>query len=65
MKIRVFNIVWDTDGDYIEDLPTEVIIDNPTDEMLDCVGGYDDEVADYLSDEYGWCIESFEMELCQ
>lgn len=47
--MRVTNILWDTDGESV-DLPTEVdIIDN-----ID-----EDEVADYLSDEYGYLVESF------
>ena len=47
--MRVTNIIWDTDGESV-DLPTEVdIIDN-----ID-----NDEVADYLSDEYGYLVESY------
>ena len=47
----VTDIVWDTDGENVE-LPTEVEIPNDIEE---------DEIADYLSDEYGWCIESFNV----
>ena len=28
MKIRAFNIDWDTDGEVVEGLPKEVIIDD-------------------------------------
>ena len=42
----VTNIKWETDG-YEVDLPTEVEVDDNLD---------DDEIADYLSDEYGWLV---------
>lgn len=58
-KIGVWNIEWDTDGEVVDDLPTEVIIDNPTEEMCEAVGGFDDVLADYLSDEYGFCVFGF------
>ena len=51
--MRVYNIEWDTDGEYIEDLPDEV-------ELPDDIE--DDYVADALSDEYGWCIFSLEID---
>ena len=52
--IVISDIVWDTDGDNPKDLnlPDEVRI---ADEM----DIEDDEIADYLSDEYGFCVESF------
>jgi hypothetical protein len=43
----VTNIIWCTD---IDSLPTEVEVDD----NLSI-----DEIADYLSDEYGWLVESF------
>lgn len=52
---KVTNIVWDTDGDRIEDLPETVYIDD-NDEIDE------DEIADYLSDEYGWCIKSYDLD---
>lgn len=56
--IRVYNIEWDTDGEYIPELPTEVELDDYID------GEYieDDDVADVLSDMYGWCIFNLEIE---
>ena len=48
--IKVVNITWDTDGISIDDLPEEVIIE----EELS-----DGEIADYLSDIYGWCVKNF------
>ena len=53
--IHVTNIEWDTDGEDPKDLnlPNEVKINEDIDE---------DEIADYLSDEYGWCVCSFNVE---
>jgi len=50
--VRVVNIRWDTDGIFVDDLPEEVIID---DEISP------EEIADFLSDVYGWCVESFQL----
>jgi hypothetical protein len=49
------DIVWDTDGEDEEDLglPSRVEIPFFTD---------DDEIADYLSDEYGYCVFGFNIE---
>lgn len=47
----VTNIKWETDGEIV-DLPTEVEVDNDMD---------DDEIADYLSDTYGWLVNSFAL----
>ena len=47
------NIKWDTDGEDIEYLPERVSIPFFV---------YDDEIADYLSDEYGYCVFGFDIE---
>ena len=49
MRIAI-NIDWDYDDDDDQDLPTEVEIPDDVE---------DDEIADYLSDEYGFCVRSF------
>ena len=49
--MKVSNIKWETDGENV-DLPTEVEVDDNLE---------DDEVADYLSDTYGWLVESFSL----
>lgn len=54
MKIRFFNIVWDTDGHETE-LPTEIELECSS----DLNPSYDG--ADLLSDKYGWCVESFDF----
>ena len=51
----VTNIMWDTDGISIDDLPEEVQISDS-----EKIG--EDGVADYLSDVYGWCVKSFCIE---
>jgi hypothetical protein len=48
----VTDIKWETDGCKVDNLPTEVEVDDNLD---------DDEIADYLSDEYGWLVDSFAL----
>lgn len=66
-QILVTNIEWDTDGIDIEelDLPTEVTITNPSVEMIEEVeeDGYCDEITDFLSDEYGWLVAGYSVEI--
>ena len=50
--MKAINIQWDTDNEMI-DLPTEVEIPE---------GYSEDEVVDYLSDEYGFCVFSFDID---
>ena len=50
--MRVF-VNWDTDGYSVEELGLTSIVDIPT---LN-----EDEIADYLSDNYGYCVESFKI----
>lgn len=47
----VTNIKWETDGEVV-DLPTEVEVED---------GMSDDEIADYLSDTYGWLVNGFSL----
>lgn len=47
------DIKWDTDGEDIEGLPERVSIPLFID---------DDEIADYLSDTYGYCVFGFNIE---
>ena len=50
--MRVF-VNWDTDGHSVEELGLDTVVDMPT---LNT-----DEIADYLSDNYGYCVESFKI----
>lgn len=64
--MRAFNIKWDLAEDIelygdkdCTCLPNEVIIPNKIwDEQICDV----EDVADWLSDEYGFCVESFELD---
>ena len=47
------DIKWDTDGEDIDFLPERVSIPFFMD---------DDEIADYLSDKYGFCVFGFNIE---
>lgn len=49
--MKIYSIVWETDNQEV-DLPSEVDVPNYLDEF---------EIADYLSDEYGWLVKSFEI----
>lgn len=53
MKYKVKNIQWDTDGEDPEEigLPKDAVIEAES----------EDEIADALSDYYGWCIFGFEI----
>ena len=53
LKSYAINIEWDTDGEEIETLPTRVEIP---------FNISDDDIADLLSDEYGFCVFGFDIE---
>lgn len=50
--MRVF-VNWDTDGYSVEELGLTSVVDIPTLNV--------DVIADYLSDNYGYCVESFKI----
>jgi hypothetical protein len=50
----ISRIKWETDGEVV-DLPTEV-------ELPRDFGDDDDAIVNYLSDEYGWLVVSYERE---
>lgn len=56
MKIRAFNIKYDTDGQKIK-LPKKIVFDVEDD--FDA----DEELADLISDETGFCVFSCEYEI--
>lgn len=49
----VSKIVWDTDGEEVEDLIQDCVI-LPSEEVEE------EDIGDWLSDTYGWCVEEFE-----
>lgn len=56
--MRVYNIDWETDG-YDVDLPKEVELPKEVLEEEDFTPHC---IADYLSDEYGFLVNSFDYE---
>lgn len=56
VKCVITNIDWDTDGEEIKELPANVTLEL---EDLDGLGVSDEDVADELSDRYGFCVNSF------
>lgn len=64
-RILCTHIDWDTDGESIIDLglPTCVTIYYPTDDMIEDAAAYNGAIADYLSDTYGFCINSCQVKV--
>lgn len=56
-QVRFSNIKWDTDG-IDTDLPEALVMGVPFDDETDL----SIEGADFLSDEYGHCVLSFDFE---
>lgn len=54
--VKFYDIDWDTDGEYIASLPCEVEL--PVDPQADIAL----EGADWLSDIFGFCVNSFKFE---
>ena len=50
--MKVF-VDWDTDGYSVEELGLPTIVDMPTMNI--------DDIADYLSDNYSYCVSSFKI----
>ena len=62
--IIVSNIKWDAPKSA--QLPNKVIIDinEKTKYLLEDIDKYEENVCDYLSDVYEYCIEGFNAECC-
>lgn len=56
VKMYITDIEWDTDGESIYELGLPVTVVVPVD--MD-----EDEIADMLSDDYGFCVNSFSIEV--
>ena len=52
--MRIVKVIWDTDGYSAEelDLPTEVAVPDGMDV---------EDISNWLSDEYGYCVDGFEL----
>lgn len=55
VKANIYNIQWDTDGEDVN-LPTEIEIQFYMD---------GDDIAGMLSDEYGFCVVSYDIEVVE
>jgi hypothetical protein len=63
MKIRAFDIRWDTDG-FRTKLPSEMVLNvGLVDKDQVHSGELDDIVGDKLTAETGWCHFGFEYEI--
>lgn len=60
IKCVITDIDWDTDGEKVSTLPTNVTFEF---EDLDGFGISDQDVTDKLSDEYGYCVNSFHLDM--
>lgn len=58
IKIHITNIVWDAD-DSLE-LPNTETLEVPDDTNLE-----DTDLADILSDKYGYCVDSLTFEVLE
>jgi hypothetical protein len=57
MALKITNIDWDTDGEDVT-LPSELVIDP----VAEGIENPSEQVADFLSDRYGWCVKGFVCE---
>ena len=55
MIFEAYNIDYDTDGEEVDDLPETVTIEAENYEDASLNG------ADQISDETGWCVNSFDL----
>jgi len=75
--VEAYNIVYDTDGEEVEDLPTELTVKVEDDdlhyEFINEKGEWEvgevdeetlrDAVVDLISDHTGWLVESFDFKV--
>lgn len=61
MKIKITNIKWDTDGQKVK-LPKEELYEIDGDYLINIL---EDEMNDYLSDNYGYCMDSYNCEIVE
>jgi hypothetical protein len=66
LKIKYFDIQWDTDNEEVE-LPTEVeLVADVGDDELEGITVEEwvaENGADLLSDDYGWCVSAYNFEI--
>lgn len=57
MKVRVFDIQWDTDGDK------ELLATLPAEMYIEAENADDDKISDAISNEIGFCHFGFDYEI--
>lgn len=59
--VEITNIDWDTDDEKVDLPSTETL---PIEDLTDADDGelVEEEIADWLSDQYGWCVNGFNYE---
>ena len=67
IMLKAINIKWDTDGDMevLNELPTELIIPDDLEELYKRKEDREyaiEEIADWLSEDTGFCHDGFEIE---
>lgn len=62
VKVKVWDIDWDTDGENVTELPSEIMLEL---EDIDGLGVNDQDIADELSDRYDFCVNSFYSEFIE
>lgn len=61
--MRAINIEWDiTDDDLTKEEQEDVLAELPTEVEIPDDLEDEDEISDWLSDEYGYCHNGFEIE---
>ncbi len=63
MKLVISNIVWDNDYPWDPKLPETVVIEDPEPQLLEDMDSNMDNIAEYLAEEYGYCVFGFNAEL--
>lgn len=57
--MKAVNINWDIDRDDYINLAEQDMLPPTEVELPDDI--QDDDIADWLSDNYGWCVNSFDI----
>lgn len=71
IKIKCYNIDWDTDDEEVDDLPESVLLTlEDEDDIEDYHESCDnvdasDFIADMLSDKYGFCVNKFNFDIVE
>ena len=70
MVLVITDIKWDLEDEDLtkEDienlnLPENIRLENPDEELLEDVDGYADNICDWLSDEYGFFVKGFHTDI--